>query len=123
VYCEVLAFLEASNTSACFVKLLESPPEVCHRVLPIGEVQRFAEKRGVRRILGRSHRSGVHNLELEKATAAGLNYPSSSPGEHKTVGKLAEGEELGSNLLRVVQRTLTSSKGLILPSRRLGQYQ
>ena len=29
--------------------------------------------------------------------------PASSPGEYAALGKLAEGEELGSNLLHVIQ--------------------
>jgi nitroreductase len=37
--------------------------------------------------------------------------PANSPGEYAALGKVAEGEELGSNLLRVRQRTLTSSIG------------
>jgi hypothetical protein len=31
--------------------------------------------------------------------------PASSPGDYAALGKLAEGEELGSNLLHVGQRT------------------
>ena len=31
--------------------------------------------------------------------------PASSPGEYPALGKLAEGEELGSNLLRTFDRT------------------
>jgi hypothetical protein len=43
------------------------------------------------------------------AAAAGLKLPTSSSGEHTTLGKLAEGEELGSNLLHVGQRTLANA--------------
>jgi len=35
--------------------------------------------------------------------------PASSPGEYAALGKLAEREELGSNLLHVGQRTLANA--------------
>jgi hypothetical protein len=38
--------------------------------------------------------------------------PTSSPEEYRALSKLAEGEELGSNLLRVTQRSLGDSGGL-----------
>ena len=43
-------------------------------------------------------------LKLETATATGLKLPTRSPGGYTAVGELAEGEELGSNLLRVFHR-------------------
>ena len=41
----------------------------------------------------------------EIAAVTGLNLSASSLGEYAALGKLAEGEELGSNLLRVDQRS------------------
>jgi hypothetical protein len=40
------------------------------------------------------------------------SLPASSPGEYPALGKLAEGEELGSNLLRVAQSSLGDPGGL-----------
>jgi hypothetical protein len=77
----------------------------------MGGVQRFGEKRAFRRINGAVMPVGSPRLELEMATATGLNCQRVRPGEYTALGKLAEGEELGSNLLHVGQRTPAGSGG------------
>jgi hypothetical protein len=52
---------------------------------------------------------GSPELKLEMATATGLNCRRDRPEKNKTLGKLAEGEELGSNLLRVDQSILENA--------------
>src|ERR1700676_2377838 len=55
---------------------------------------------------------GSPELELEMATATRLNCQQDRLGEHTTLGKLAEREELGSNLLRVAPSSLGDPVGL-----------
>jgi hypothetical protein len=59
-------------------------------------------KRGFRRTIGRFCRSGVRS-SIRNGYGYWAQLPTRSPGEHTALVKLAEGEELGSNLLRVAQ--------------------
>jgi hypothetical protein len=48
-------------------------------------------------------RSRVQSSNLEIAMVTGAQLPTRSFGERTTLGKLAEGEELRSNLLHAIQ--------------------
>jgi hypothetical protein len=71
----------------------------------LGGVQRLGEKRAIQRTMGR-----VFLGEVRSSNKKRLRYwaelPTRLPGEHSTLGELAEGEELGSNLLHVFQSSV-----------------
>src|SRR2546430_2484221 len=71
----------------------------------MGGVRRFGEKRGLWRIIERPSRSGVQSSN-SKQLRIRAGVPTRPPGEDITLGKLAEVEELGSNLLRVAKSGL-----------------
>ena len=61
-------------------------------------VQSFGEKRAFRRTIGRLSRPGVRTSNEKPLLLLGL-IAREFTGEHTALGNLAEGEELGSNLL------------------------
>jgi len=74
-------------------------------------VQSFGEKRVIWRTIGQLCRSGVRSSN-ESRCYYWPYLPASSPGEYAALDKLAEGEELGSNLPKyvcVVRRTTTQA--------------
>jgi hypothetical protein len=63
-------------------------------------VQSFGEKRASWRTIGQLCRSGVRSSNEKSLLLLGL-FARDFTGEYAALGKLAEGEELGSNLLCV----------------------
>src|ERR1700730_13534054 len=76
----------------------------------------WAESRGLERN-GPSENNGEilpvvsPELKLQNNYGYWTQLPTRLPGEHTTLGKLAEGEELGSNLLQVLHRRPRSWAG------------